>query len=93
MFPPKKVYEWFENHGVPLKIESDNRVFPVSNNGKDIVGVFERLFSQHPEHIKTFLSTIVTDIQPYGQKISLTYQPKNSQTTTIIVDKVIITTG
>src|SRR5689334_7310944 len=44
-FPPESVYAWFEGHGVPLKIEDDLRVFPVSNNGKDIVGVFERLFA------------------------------------------------
>lgn len=43
-FSPKKVYEWFENHGVALKIEDDLRVFPKSNNGKDIVAVFEKLF-------------------------------------------------
>ena len=40
-FPPEKVKEWFENHGVPLKIEDDLRVFPVSNNGKDVVGALE----------------------------------------------------
>jgi predicted flavoprotein YhiN len=36
-FGPRKVYKWFEDHGVPLKVEQDMRVFPVSNNGKDIV--------------------------------------------------------
>jgi len=29
--------EWFENRGVPLKIEDDNRVFPVSNTSQTIV--------------------------------------------------------
>ena len=29
--------EWFENRGVPLKIEEDNRVFPISNNSQAIV--------------------------------------------------------
>jgi hypothetical protein len=28
-----------------LKQEADGRIFPVSDDGKDIVGVFERLFS------------------------------------------------
>ncbi|MBP6256600.1 NAD(P)/FAD-dependent oxidoreductase [Patescibacteria group bacterium] len=28
---------WFEAHGVPLKQEEDGRIFPVSDNGKDIV--------------------------------------------------------
>ena len=45
-FGPKKIYAWFEDHGVPLKIEKDGRVFPVSNKGKDIVGIFERMFAE-----------------------------------------------
>lgn len=40
-FPPEKVKEWFETHGVPLKTEEDLRIFPVSNNGKDVVGALE----------------------------------------------------
>lgn len=47
-FGPKKMYQWFEQHGVPLKIEKDGRVFPVSNNGKDVVAVFERMFESSP---------------------------------------------
>ena len=29
--------EWFENHGVPLKIEEDNRIFPESNSSQSII--------------------------------------------------------
>ena len=29
--------EWFENRGVPLKIEDDNRVFPESNSSQSII--------------------------------------------------------
>ncbi|MCK4561856.1 MAG: NAD(P)/FAD-dependent oxidoreductase [Flavobacteriaceae bacterium] len=29
--------EWFENRGVPLKIEEDNRVFPESNSSQSII--------------------------------------------------------
>jgi len=43
-FSPVQVRDWFENHGVPLKCEDDLRVFPVSNDGHDIVGVFEKIF-------------------------------------------------
>ena len=43
-FWPRQIYKWFEEHGVPLKIEKDMRVFPVSDNGKDIVRVFEDMF-------------------------------------------------
>jgi predicted Rossmann fold flavoprotein len=43
--PPQKVLRFFEDHGVPLKTEADNRVFPASDNGHDIVGVFEKIFT------------------------------------------------
>ena len=29
--------DWFELHGVPLKVEEDNRVFPISDSSKDII--------------------------------------------------------
>ena len=34
-------FEWFENRGVPLKIESDNRVFPEANTSQAIIDCFE----------------------------------------------------
>ncbi len=51
-FGPTEVYNWFEAHGVPLKTESDLRVFPKSNIGKDIVAVFEKLFKKHNVDLK-----------------------------------------
>jgi predicted flavoprotein YhiN len=40
-FPPEAVINWFESQGVELKTEADLRVFPVSNDGKDVVGALE----------------------------------------------------
>ena len=36
-FQPRDTMEWFESHGVPLKIEPDNRVFPVSDSSQSII--------------------------------------------------------
>lgn len=33
-------FEWFENRGVPLKIEDDNRVFPEANTSTAIIDCF-----------------------------------------------------
>ena len=33
-------FEWFENNGIPLKIEKDNRVFPESNTSQTIIDCF-----------------------------------------------------
>jgi predicted Rossmann fold flavoprotein len=35
-FQPRDTMAWFESRGVKLKIEEDNRVFPVSDNAHDI---------------------------------------------------------
>ncbi|GFD76628.1 flavoprotein [Alteromonas sp. KUL156] len=34
-------FEWFENRGVPLKIEEDNRVFPETNTSQAIIDCFQ----------------------------------------------------
>ena len=34
--------EWFENRGVPLKIEKDNRIFPESNSSQSIIDCFQK---------------------------------------------------
>ena len=34
-------FEWFENRGVPLKIENDNRVFPEANTSQAIIDCFQ----------------------------------------------------
>ena len=36
-FQPGDTMEWFESRNVPLKIEDDNRIFPVSNNSMSII--------------------------------------------------------
>jgi predicted Rossmann fold flavoprotein len=51
-FPPAAVMRWFEQHGVPLKTEPDLRVFPVSDNGREVVGAFERLFRDHDVDVR-----------------------------------------
>lgn len=41
-FGPADVMEWFENHGVPLKTESDGRVFPKSDSSDSIVNCLKQ---------------------------------------------------
>jgi predicted flavoprotein YhiN len=42
-FWPRKMFSRCEDHGVPLKCQEDMRVFPQSNNGNDIVTMFEKI--------------------------------------------------
>lgn len=42
-FPPMAMRQWMESHGVPLKKEADGRIFPKSDQGKDVVAALERV--------------------------------------------------
>ncbi len=50
-FGPKAMYTWVEEHNVGLKTEDDMRVFPNSNNGADVVGIFERILHRYKAEI------------------------------------------
>lgn len=41
-FPPQKTIEFFENHGMLVKIERGNRAFPVSDHASDVTKALER---------------------------------------------------
>ena len=86
-FPPRHVYEWFEHHGVPLKIEEDARVFPVSNNGKDIVTVFDRIFKKY--EVSVLFRRKVTCIEKQEHAFCISFQEHPD----LKVDKVLIATG
>lgn len=46
-FQPGDVFDWFEQRGVPLKIEADNRVFPEANTSQAIINCFSQQCQQH----------------------------------------------
>lgn len=86
-FGSRKIFQWFESHGVPLKIEDDMRVFPKSDNGKHIVGVFEKLFARSSQ-VKLQLGSKIDDIEHDGHRFTV-----HTSGQKMIFDKVIIATG
>lgn len=86
-FPPEKVMAWFEDHRVKLKTEKDMRVFPISNDGKEVVKVFEKLFDS--QSIQLHLKEQVKDILP-DDKGGCTIVSSNAERH---VDYVVLTTG
>lgn len=87
-FPPDAVYAWFESHGVPLKMQSDLRAFPQSDDGHDIVGVFEKLFAT--SSVNVLLKVSVTSIEKIGDAFAVRVK---DQTDPMMVDAVVLTTG
>lgn len=86
-FPPADVYAWFEAHGVPLKNEEDNRVFPQSDNGRDIVGVFEKMFRS--SNVEVLLKHSVESVEKNGEEFRLNFKEGGS----LDVNAVVLTTG
>lgn len=87
-FPPRQVVTWFEAHGVPLKTEPDLRVFPVSNNGREIVAAFATVFER--SRVAVLLGTPVTAIEhdQVGFQLSLADGDEPLR-----FDRLILTTG
>ena len=78
--------EWFENRGVKLKIESDNRVFPISDSSQTIINCFTN--SAEKAGVVLKLNQNVKDISnTNGQYKIITNENK------YIADKILIATG
>ncbi len=84
-FPPEFVYSWFEDRGVRLKCEGP-KVFPVSNNGKDVIGVFEKLFAN--DMVQVRLNSSVNLVRKVGEKFELKTDERVE-----IFDRLVLTTG
>lgn len=68
-FQPGDTMGWFEERGVPLKIQEDMRVFPVSDNSQDIVGCLIKENQNNKN--KIHLGEAVKEILPNGETFIL----------------------
>jgi predicted Rossmann fold flavoprotein len=89
-FPPDAVYDWFESHGVPLKTQEDRRVFPQSDEGRDIVRVFIDLFKQ--SSVKVMLNTSCIRVEHARNERGF-YLFLKGQSDPLEVDRLVLTTG
>ena len=78
--------EWFENRGVPLKIEDDNRVFPESNSSQSIIDCF--LGKIEVLGIQLKLSSRVNSIKKIDEQFLVTTSEEN-----YVADYVLVATG
>lgn len=86
-FSPTAVYQWFEDHGVPLKNEDDMRVFPQSDDGHDIVGAFQVVFAENKT--KLLLNHTVKKLEKQDGNFKITFKDGE----TLIADRVVLTLG
>ena len=78
--------EWFEKHGVELKIEADGRMFPISNSSQTIIDCF----------LKTTQKLGIAVLT--GQSVQSIFKKENewkieTQTKNYLAEKLILATG
>lgn len=73
-FQPGDTMNWYEEHGVALKIEDDNRIFPESNSSQSIIDCLVN--ECRKKNVKILTKQTVTEILPQenGYKIHTTDQ-------------------
>ena len=73
-FQPGDTMNWYEEHGVTLKIEDDNRIFPESNSSQSIIDCLVNECKK--KNVKILTKQTVTEILPQenGYKIHTTGQ-------------------
>ncbi len=78
--------EWFENRGVPLKIEDDNRIFPESNSSQSIVDCLTQ--GAESAGVKVILNQNVEAVTKTENQFEI-----KTNTDTFIADKLLIAAG
>ena len=77
---------WFENHGLRLKTEEDNRVFPASDRSQDVIDLFLDVAEKYRIRLRT--QTRVESIQIQDGQFAITAKGQ-----TEAFDACIISTG
>lgn len=82
-FSPFTTYYYFEELGLPLKVERGNRVFPLSDKSSDVIKAYEKKLKDLG--VKVHLNFEIKSIEKVGEKFILNGREK--------FDKVVIATG
>lgn len=78
--------DWFEKRGVPLKIEEDGRMFPVSNSSQTIIDCF--LFETRRSGVEVILNQSVKEIRQLESSFHIT-----TTSDRFAAEKIVIATG
>lgn len=91
-FNTKDTVEWFENRGVKLKTEEDNRMFPVTNDSQTIIDCLMDEANKLGVKIQKGIS--ISEIRKKENGFSLIAEGKDPSTSLeVTADKIIIASG
>ena len=87
-FAAGDVFDWFEKRGLNLKIEADNRVFPVSDSSLDVISCLKKNAITKGVEIST--KFFVKEILKTSDNLFTIF---NSEKNSIIAKNIILSTG
>ena len=87
-FAAGDVFDWFEKRGLNLKIEADNRVFPVSDSSLDVISCLKKNAVDKGVEIST--KFFVKEILKTSDNLFTIF---NSEKISIIAKNIILSTG
>lgn len=86
-FGPNETFDWFQSRGVQLKTESDNRIFPQSNQSQSVVNCL--LKQAKDKNIKIITNCGLSELIKNSNEFNLTLTDNSK----IECDAVVIATG
>ena len=87
-FAAGDVFDWFEKRGLNLKIEADNRVFPVSDSSLDVISCLKK--NAINKGVKISTKFFVKEILKTSDNLFTIF---NSEKISIIAKNIILSTG
>lgn len=84
----RMVMSFFEDHGMPVKVERGNRVFPVSDHSSDVIGTLQRALEKSGVAIR--LHTEVADLEVRDDRVTGVILKNGNR---LKADAVILATG
>jgi predicted Rossmann fold flavoprotein len=87
-YGPRKIRDFFESRGLPLKCEEDNRVFPVSDHGQDVINFFIKILSDAGVAVQIHYGSAVQSVNPSGPQYQVVWSGRK-----FIFDTLVLATG
>ena len=87
-FGVKETLDFFHSHGLPTKVENNNRVFPVSNQAADVLAVFVKELQKYQVEVRT--TSLVKKVVTKDKQIVKLVLASGQE---IVADNFILATG
>ncbi|MFT4639536.1 MAG: putative Rossmann fold flavoprotein [Verrucomicrobiales bacterium] len=85
---PEDTVAWFAERGVPLKTESDGRMFPVTNTSETIIHCLQDAAREAGVRVSTNTEVIRIDVQPDGR-----FKVHTKRHGELMADAILVATG